>query len=46
MLRSGSGGIGLGYDNFTIDVEVDRANFAGTMDWTYSGPQAFFNLSF
>ena len=39
-------GIGLGYDNFTIDVDIDRSNFAGSMDWTYSGPQAFFNLSF
>ena len=39
-------GIGLGYDHFTIDVDVDEANFMGSMDWTYSGPQAFFNLSF
>ena len=39
-------GIGLGYDNFTIDMDVDKANFEGSMDWTYSGPQAFFNLSF
>ena len=39
-------GIGLGYDQFTIDVDIDKAKFAGSMDWTYSGPQAFFNLSF
>jgi hypothetical protein len=39
-------GIGPGYDHFTIDVDIDRSNFAGSMDWTYSGPQAFFNLLF
>jgi len=39
-------GIGLGYDSFTIDVDVEKERFTGSMDWTYSGPQAFFNFSF
>jgi hypothetical protein len=39
-------GIGLGYDSFTIDVDVEKDRFTGSMDWTYEGPQAFFNVSF
>lgn len=39
-------GVGLGYDSFTIDVDVEKDRFTGSMDWTYSGPQAFFNVSF
>ena len=39
-------GLGFGYDWFRVDVNVDRASFDGSMDWTYSGPQVFFNLSF
>jgi hypothetical protein len=39
-------GLGFGYDWFRVDVDVDRSSFDGSMDWTYSGPQVFFNLSF
>jgi opacity protein-like surface antigen len=39
-------GVGLGYDNFEIDVDIDKVNFIGSMDWTYSGPQIFYNVSF
>ena len=39
-------GVGVGYDSFTIDVDVDKSDFVGAMDWTYSGPQVFFNYSF
>lgn len=39
-------GLGVAYDWFRVDVDVDRTNFAGSMDWTYSGPQVFFNVSF
>jgi opacity protein-like surface antigen len=39
-------GIGAGYDNFQIDVDVEKENLAGALDWTYSGPQVFFNVSF
>lgn len=39
-------GVGFGYDWFRIDVDLDRSSFSGTIDWTYSGPQVFFNVSF
>ncbi len=39
-------GIGAGFDNFKIDVDVEKDTFTGDMDWTYSGPQVFFNFSF
>ena len=39
-------GLGVGYDWFRVDIDVDRARFAGSMDWTYSGPQVFFSVSF
>jgi len=39
-------GVGIGYDSFNIDVDVNKPRFDGSMDWTYSGPQAFFNVSF
>ncbi len=39
-------GLGIGYDNFNIDVDISKPRFDGSLDWTYSGPQAFFNVSF
>ena len=39
-------GLGLGYDSFSIDVNVDKPRFTGSLDWTYSGPQLFYNVSF
>ena len=39
-------GIGVGYDRFTIDVDVEKNRFTGSMDWTYSGPQVFLNFAF
>lgn len=39
-------GIGAGFDSFKIDVDVEKERFTGSMDWTYSGPQIFFNVSF
>ena len=39
-------GVGIGYDSFNINVDVTKPRFSGSMDWTYSGPQAFFNVSF
>lgn len=39
-------GFGVGYDSFGIDVDVDREQMRGSLDWTYSGPQAFFNFAF
>ena len=39
-------GLGIGYDSFNIDVDVSKPKFDGSLNWTYSGPQAFFNVSF
>jgi hypothetical protein len=39
-------GIGAGFDTFNINVDLDKNNLTGKMDWTYSGPQVFFNVSF
>lgn len=39
-------GVGLGYNRFATDVDVDRDNFEGKLDWTYQGPQAFFIATF
>jgi hypothetical protein len=39
-------GVGLGYNRFSIDVDVDASNFDGSLDWTYSGPMLFYSASF
>jgi len=41
-------GLGVGYDSFGIDVDVDgdEDELNGSLDWTYSGPQFFFNFAF
>jgi hypothetical protein len=39
-------GIGLGYNRFSVDVDVDSGNFNGSLDWTYSGPMVFYSASF
>jgi hypothetical protein len=39
-------GIGLGYDSFNVDVDIDKDSFHGSLDWTYEGPQLFYNVSF
>jgi len=39
-------GIGIGYDYFNVDVDVKKDSFKGTMDWTYDGPQIFYNIGF
>jgi hypothetical protein len=39
-------GFGAGYDSFGIDVDVDKERMRGSLDWTYSGPQVFFNFAF
>ncbi len=39
-------GIGFGYDLFNVDVKVKKRLFTGKMNWTYKGPQIFFNFSF
>lgn len=39
-------GLGLGYDWFRVDIDGDEEGFRGTLDWTYQGPQVFFNFAF
>jgi hypothetical protein len=39
-------GLGIGYDSFNVDVKVKKPKFTGKMDWTYQGPQIFYNISF
>lgn len=39
-------GFGAGYDSFSIDVDVEKERMTGSLDWTYSGPQVFFNFAF
>lgn len=39
-------GIGLGYNRFSMDVDVEKDRFDGSLDWTYSGPMIFYSASF
>ena len=40
-------GFGAGYDSFGIDVDAEgKASVEGSIDWTYAGPQVFFNFAF
>ena len=39
-------GIGLGYDYFKTDLDVNKQDFRGSLDWSYSGPQLFLNVGF
>jgi hypothetical protein len=39
-------GLGVGYNSFKIDVDVEKDNFDGSLDWTYNGPMIFYSASF
>jgi hypothetical protein len=39
-------GVGVGYDRFAVDLDVDSNNFKGRMDWSYKGPMIFYSASF
>jgi len=39
-------GIGFGYNRFSVDVDVEKDKFNGSLDWTYSGPMVFYSASF
>jgi hypothetical protein len=41
-------GFGVGYDSFSIDIDAEGRGerLRGSLDWTYQGPQAFFNFAF
>ena len=39
-------GVGLGYNQFNVDVDVSKESFNGSIDWTYKGPILFYSASF
>jgi len=39
-------GIGIGYNQFSVDVDVEKNSFDGSLDWTYEGPMLFYSASF
>ena len=39
-------GLGIGYDRFSMNINVDGSNFKGKMDWVYQGPMIFYSASF
>ena len=39
-------GIGIGYNQFKVDVDVEKDRFDGSLDWTYKGPMLFYSASF
>ena len=41
-------GLGAGYDSFGIDVDAEGKGdrLRGSLEWTYQGPQVFFNFAF
>jgi len=39
-------GLGLGYNQFTVDVDVEKDSFNGSLDWEYSGPMAYYSVVF
>lgn len=39
-------GVGVGYSRFSVDVDVDKTDFDGSLDWTYSGPIIYYSASF
>jgi hypothetical protein len=39
-------GVGVGYSRFSVDVDVEKDDFNGSLDWTYSGPIIYYSASF
>lgn len=39
-------GIGIGYNAFLVDVDLEKRSFTGSLDWQYEGPQAFISAAF
>jgi hypothetical protein len=39
-------GLGVGYNGFKIDVDVERDAFNGSLEWKYKGPMIFYSASF
>lgn len=39
-------GIGLGYNYFKVDVDVNKDSFNGNLNWAYDGPRIFYTVHF
>jgi hypothetical protein len=39
-------GLGVGYNRFKVNVDVEKDRFEGKLDWTYDGPMIFYSASF
>jgi hypothetical protein len=39
-------GLGLGYDLFKVDVDVEKDKFNGSLNWQYDGPMLFYSIAF
>ena len=39
-------GVGVGYDQFSVDADVDKGSFKGSLDWTYKGPMIYYSVVF
>jgi hypothetical protein len=39
-------GVGIGYNVFKVDVDVDTSGFKGALDWKYDGPMIFYSVMF
>ena len=39
-------GVGIGYNTFKVDVDVDTGSFDGSVEWKYTGPQIYYTIAF
>jgi hypothetical protein len=39
-------GVGIGYNRFDVDIDVEKNSFRGSLEWIYDGPQIFYSVSF
>lgn len=39
-------GLGIGYNSFKVDVDVEKDKFNGSLAWKYDGPMIFYSASF
>ena len=38
--------VGIGFNSVTLDVDANKSDFSGTLDWRYDGALLFFKLDF
>ena len=39
-------GVGIGYNMFKVDLDVEKDKFNGSLAWKYDGPMVFYSASF